>query len=134
MISTDNWVEICDLLGRYCWAVDEADAAGFTSCWTEDGELTGAGPEPLKGHTALAGMANGMRGQGMRHLYSNLTCDYVGGDREKVRAKFYNYVSLYGEAAGVLGMALCDALIVRQGGEWKVKTNHLNILMPKQPA
>jgi hypothetical protein len=127
MIDIQDWAQINELLARYCWAVDEADGQAYAALWTEDGELSGIAPVPLKGPAALAGMADGIRGTGMRHLYSNLICEYVDAARERVRARFYNYVARYGEAPGPVGMAVCHAEFVRQTGGWKLKTNNVDI-------
>ena len=47
-ISTDDYVAIQDLLGNYCWLVDEGDESGWTALWTEDGTFIGFGPQPPK--------------------------------------------------------------------------------------
>jgi ketosteroid isomerase-like protein len=127
MIDKDDLAAVNELVASYCWAVDEADGAGYAALWTEDGELVGATPQPLKGHAALAGMASGMTGTGMRHLYSNLICEYAGGGRDQIKAKFYNYVATYSGQPGLVAMAVCHADLVRQGGGWKIKTNNVSI-------
>ena len=136
MISTDDWAGINDAISRYCWNVDASDGPAWAALWTEDGVLTGMTPEPLVGRAALTAMADGIKGvfgRGMRHFYSNLVCDY-GANKDEVKAKFYNMVSLYLDHSGIMGMAICHATFVRQSGEWKVKTNDVELLTPKAPA
>ena len=42
-------------------------------------------------------------------LLKNLVCEYGGGGQDEVRAKFYNYVSLYENFSGNFAMAVCNA-------------------------
>jgi hypothetical protein len=136
MISLEDWAQINEVLARYCWCVDESDGDGWSSLWTEDGTMTGMGP-PLSGRTALKAMADGMAqafGGAMRHLYSNLVCEYAGGGRDQVDAKYYSLVALYGDAVNPIGMALCRATFVRQGGAWKIKANDIALKGPTPPA
>jgi ketosteroid isomerase-like protein len=136
MVDTDDWREINDVLARYCWAVDEGDAEAYASLWTEDGVLTGMGPA-RSGHEALGGVASGVTqrfGRNMRHLYSNLVCDYAGDAQDEIHAKYYSYVSVWGAQARLFGMALCHATFVRQAGRWKIRSNNLEMLAAGAPA
>jgi len=136
MIETDDWHEINDILARYCWAVDEGDGEAYAALWTTDGVLTGLGPA-RSGSEALAGVATGVAkvwGRDMRHLFSNLVCDYAGEGQDQIKAKYYSYVSRYGSHTGVTGMALCHATFVRQDGRWKIKANALEMIAAAQPG
>ena len=125
-ISTDDYVAISDHLGRYCWLVDSGDEEGWAALWTEDGAFTGVTPEPVIGREALKTIprfekqaANGR----MRHLIGSLHCDYIGGDRNTVRARYYNLVTNWVQGGAFTCMAVCDAVIVRSGEGWLVKRN-----------
>jgi hypothetical protein len=134
MISTDDWVQINDVVSRYFWAIDEADGPAWAQLWTEDGVLMEPGRQAVRGHAALtetAGMVKQHFGRGMRHTVSNLVCDYAGEDRDRVTAKFYSHVTLYEQLSGTFGMALCQAEFVRQGGAWKIASNTVDFLVPK---
>jgi 3-phenylpropionate/cinnamic acid dioxygenase small subunit len=130
MISTEDWHHINDVIARYCWCVDEADGDGWASLFTDDGQMNGMGLN-LKGREQLKGMAEGMRGGAMRHLYSNLVCEYAGGGKDEVKANYYSYVANYAQTGvNVVGMALCRATLVRQGGAWKIRRNDIDLVGP----
>jgi hypothetical protein len=134
MIGLDDWAAVNDVLSRYIWLIDTADGPGWAALWTEDGLLTGHGPAPARGRAALADVARstGHYGGGMRHLYSNLICEYADTGRDRINARFYSHVSLHGAFADQqFGMALCQAELVRQDGRWKIARNHLDIRGPK---
>jgi hypothetical protein len=125
-VSTEDFVAISDHMGRYCWAVDEADEEGWAALWTEDGVFTGATPEPVIGREALKGvprhekqLANGR----MRHMIANLHCDYVDGDRNTVLAQYYNMVTSWIDMGRFTCMAVCKVILVRNGAGWLVKRN-----------
>lgn len=125
-VTTEDFVAISDHLGRYCWAVDDGDEEGWVALWTEDGVFTGATPEPCVGREALKGvpryekqLANGR----MRHQTGNLHCDYVESDRDTVRARYYNLVTLWVDTPKFTAMAVCEAILVRNGSGWLIKRN-----------
>lgn len=134
-ITTDDWVSISQLMGDYCWRVDEGDGDGWAALWTEDAVFTGVLPEPVVGRDQLRGipvMSFAAYGEGqMRHLFGNLTGSY-GETRDIVHARFYNYVSGWGgiPAAGNFAMALCEAVFVRDGDGWLIKRNDARLLPP----
>jgi hypothetical protein len=134
-LTTDDWCSVQDFWGTYCWLVDEGKGDEWASLWTEDGSFIGIAPEPVTGHAALrnvpiAAYADYQQGQ-MRHLVGNLTCEY-GENRDIVKARLYNYVSVWGGAAPVSNfvMALCETTMVRSGDSWKLKENRARLLTP----
>ena len=128
-ISTEDFVAVSDHLGRYCWAVDESDEEGWASLWTEDGVFTGATPEPVVGREALKGvprigqMVNGR----MRHMIGNLHCDYLDGDPDRVRARYYNLVTNWVDSGRFTCMAICEVILVRSHGGWLIKRNDTRV-------
>lgn len=134
-VSTEDWVAIADLMGEYCWRVDEGDGDGWAGLFTEDGEFAGFTPEPLKGRAQLREIpVNAYRDYGegqMRHVVANLTCRY-GETRDVVNARLYNYVSVWGgqPAAGNFVMALCHVTLVRSGDGWLIRKNDVKLLTP----
>jgi ketosteroid isomerase-like protein len=131
-VSTDDYVAIADHMARYCWAVDEGDEAGWAALWTEDGEFTGATPQPVKGREAMKGVVQMSQRLGpgmMRHSISNLMCDYIGGDRDRVLASYYNLVSSWNDGAKTALMALSKVQLVRHGQGWLIKRSDSRVLM-----
>jgi hypothetical protein len=134
-LTTDDWVSISDLMGEYCWRVDEGDGDGWAALWTEDAVFTGVLPEPVVGRDQLRMVpinAFNDFGKGqMRHVVANLTCRY-GESRDVVNAKLYNYVSVWGgmPAAGNFCMAVCEVVFVRNGQDWLIKRSDARLLTP----
>jgi hypothetical protein len=128
MIALIDWMEINEFLSRYCWAIDEGDAETFASLWTEDGALTGV-LQPRHGRAELEALAleNFERhGRRMRHVYSNLICEYGPAGAGEVRVRFYNHARVLGEGARSLGLALCHATVVRIDGQWFMRSNDVD--------
>ncbi|MDE1154092.1 MAG: nuclear transport factor 2 family protein [Micavibrio sp.] len=128
-VSTDDYVAVSDLLGNYCWKVDEGDADEWIKLWTEDGTFAGATPEPLVGPdqlkiiVALSNQSNGK----MRHMMGNLHCCY-GETEDTILARFYNFVTDWTDGGSFKVLAVCNAIIVRIGEDWKVKRNDARLL------
>jgi len=124
-VSTDDFATISDFWGRYCWAVDENRADDWVALFTEDGVFTGFGPEPLVGREALKAIpasSFALSGGAMRHAFANLYLDY-GESRDEVIAHLYNMVTNWKDGGAFQVMAVCKALLVRDGASWKVRRN-----------
>jgi hypothetical protein len=125
-VSTDDHIAITDLLGRYCWTVDEGDEEGWSMLWTEGGIFSGATPEPVVGREALKTVPrtvrDGFKGR-LRHLTGNLHCDYVDGDTDRIRARYYNFVTTWLSGGALQCMALSTLLLVRTEGGWLIDRN-----------
>jgi hypothetical protein len=134
-VSTDDFAQISDSLGRYCWMLDNADADGWVSLWHEEGTLLGLGPQPIVGREALRHVPQkfGEYGGRRRHLACNVFCDY-GESRSEIDAKFYNFVSNWGEEGGEASLfAICEATFVLADGKWLISRNMMTLLgLPKQ--
>jgi hypothetical protein len=128
-ITTEDYVSVSDLLGSYCWRVDEGDADAWLKLWTEDGTFAGATPQPLVGHDQLrlvVAMSNQSNGN-MRHMMGNLHCSY-GDTKDTILAQFYNFVTDWTGGGAFKVLAVCNAVIVRSGEGWKVKRNDARLL------
>lgn len=135
-VSTDDWVSISSFMGDYCWLMDDGLGDDWSALWEPEGEFVGIAPEPIRGREALAKVAfetMRQRGGNLRHLFGNLTARY-DGDRDTVQARFYNYVSAWGEDAGNFTMALCEATFVRNGESWLIRRNAVRLLSPALPG
>jgi hypothetical protein len=134
-VSTEDYAAISDSLGRYCWMLDNADADGWIGLWHEDGTLLGLGPQPIVGREALRHVPQkfGEYAGRRRHLACNLFCDY-GESRSVIDAKFYNFVSHWGDTGGEASLfAICETTFVREDGIWLISRNMLSLLgMPRQ--
>ena len=129
-ITTDDYISISDHLARYCWHVDNDEADEWALLWTEDGVLTG-GSEPFVGREALKGVPHAAFkafGGKMRHFFANLHGDY-GETRDTVHARYYNMVSTWEDGGKLYCLALAEAILVRDGGGWKIKREDLTILI-----
>jgi SnoaL-like domain len=128
-ITTEDYVSVSDLLGSYCWRVDEGNADEWLKLWTEDGTFAGGTPEPLVGHEQLkmvVAMSNQSNGN-LRHMVGNLHCSY-GDTPDTILARFYNLVTDWTGGGSFKVFATCNATIVRSGDGWKVKRNDTNLL------
>ncbi|MGE0283921.1 MAG: nuclear transport factor 2 family protein [Rhizobiaceae bacterium] len=131
-VSTDDYVAIADHMARYCWAVDEGDEAGWTALWTEDGVFSGVTPEPVTGREALRGVVKMAQSLGpgmMRHSVTNLMCDYIDGERDRVQANYYNLVTHWNAGARMALLALSKVQLVRSGAGWLIARNDTTPLM-----
>lgn len=130
-VSTDDYVAILEHMGRYCHHIDGGEAEAWAACFTEDGVFEGpATPGPVAGRSALTAFAKviyeNSQGGKIRHLLGNMFCEY-SASRNEVNAIFYNYVTSYhGEQKGMT-MALCKAVLVRNGEGWLLKNNAFTI-------
>lgn len=134
-LTADDHCSVQDFWANYCWLIDEGQSADWAMLWTDDGTFTGVAPEPLVGHDSLQAFAQGVylgSGEGnIRHMAGNLACEY-GENRDVVKARFYNYVTMWGgqPGAGSYVMALCEAVLLRFGESWKLRSNTVRSLTP----
>ena len=126
-VSTDDYVAVLEHMGRYCHYIDGGYPELWASCFTEDGVFEGpATPGPVTGRSALKDFAaatyDSSKGGKIRHFVGNMFCDY-GVDRDEIRASFYNYVTLWFDGGQGSVMALCSAILKRNGDGWLLKSN-----------
>jgi bifunctional aromatase (cyclase/dehydratase) len=135
-VSIADHVAISDLLGRYCWHVDNGHAEEWADLWTEDGVYSGSKPEPVVGREALKavprGSFEGSNGGKTRHLIANLYCDYIDNN-DVIRARYYNFVSNWETQGRCVVMALCEVILVRGDSGWKIKRSDVELL-PGRPG
>lgn len=134
-VSVADYTAVSDLLGRYCWHVDNGHSEEWADLWTEDGVYSGARPVPIVGHEALKavprGSFEGSNGGKTRHLIANLHCDYI--DSDTIRGRYYNFVSNWETQGRCVVMALCEVTLVRGGNGWKIKRSDVQLL-PGMPG
>jgi hypothetical protein len=132
-VSIDDFLEVQDMLGRYCWSIDGNQGEEWASLYTDDGIFEGTRPAPVIGRAALAEVPGQLHShfQGrMRHQFGNLVVDRCE-DSNQLVARFYNQVSLWGgDGSKLMMMALSTAKLVRKGpgAPWKIERNTIEVL------
>jgi hypothetical protein len=132
-VALEDVLAVQDLLGRYCWFIDEGRGPEWAALYTDDGVFEGTRREPVIGRAALAEVPiqNWERMQGrMRHQIGNLYIEVRNGPNELI-ARFYNQLSLWnGEGGKLLMLALSTATLVREGpgASWRIRRNCVEVL------
>jgi hypothetical protein len=126
-IPVEDIQAIQDLLGRYCWYVDENRGEEWASLYTEDGVFEGTRPQPVCGHDALTQVPTGIAQQfegRMRHQWSNLYLER-GDDDHVIVARFYNQVGIWRDGYKPVMLARSTATLVRAGISmpWRIQRN-----------
>jgi hypothetical protein len=63
----------------------------------------------------------------MRHMITNLFCDYQGGP-DRVLASYYNMVTNWAQGAQISLLALSKVLLERSGERWLIRRNDTTVL------
>src|SRR6516165_1480051 len=103
-IAIDDVLAVQDLLGRYCWYLDEGRGEQWAGLYTDDGIFEGTRPTPVVGRAALSKVPPELkeRGQGrMRHQYGNLYLER-GANESTLVARFYNQLTAWSGEGGQL--------------------------------
>ena len=125
-ITSDDYVAIQNLLGKYQWLVDEGDSEGWADLWVEDGVFTG-GSETRNGREELKNVPKqvdeGFKGR-LRHHIGSFHAAY-GSTTDEVHVNYYNLVTTWvaTEGARFMTMALSSIHLVRMNGAWKIRSN-----------
>ena len=135
-ISTDDYVAIANLMGRYQHLVDEGDEERWPELFTEDGEFHGlpaeltppggfVGREGLKGVPRLAAAYAGK----YRHHVGSLWVEY-GANTDEAFAHYYaqTAIMLPDQPPAPHVFTVVHTHLLRIGGEWKIKSNTSNPL------
>jgi hypothetical protein len=126
-LSTQDRLDIQQLIARYAWALDTGDVDAFVRCFTGDGELRwDAFDTPLRwsGAGELRYFIEGLRSlpdsAGRQHHVSNLLVEPVG---DGARARAFVMVTLRradGSLAAHVAGYYEDELAV-EAGEWRIR-------------
>jgi hypothetical protein len=127
-LSTEDKLEILDLIARYNQAFDSGNGEAYAALWTADGELKGM-PQPCKGSEALKGLVAGsfqhFKG-GVRHHTTDVVAEY-GNDKNTINLKAYTLVTNWSDGGKIFALAEPEQVLVKDGGSWKIKTSKLNM-------
>jgi hypothetical protein len=126
-VEMGDVLAVQDLLGRYCWYIDEGEGPAWADLYTEDGIFEGTRPEPVCGRAALTQVPIELRQrtQGkMRHQYANLYIER-GADENSLIARFYNQLNNWADGGKPFMLALSTATLVRAapGAPWRIQRN-----------
>lgn len=128
-VTTDDRLDACDVLARYCFLLDEGDADGWVSLWEEDGVFIGTRSEAVRGHAALRSAAALTLAGGMRHYITNIICDY-GDTTDDLIVRGYNLVISWLAEPRLFANAVVRYHLVRRGDGWKIKSNQVRLQVP----
>lgn len=131
-VPVEDQLEVQDILGRYCWYMDENRGPEWAALFTEDGVFEGTRPEPVVGREALTAAPDQTWSRfqgGLRHLYSNLYLERGTNENELI-ARYYNQVTLWDDGAKPIMLALSTVTLVRADADapWLIKRNSIKVL------
>ncbi len=124
-ISVADYVAIQNILGKYQWLVDEGDADGWASLFTEDGVFASAFlTDHPTGHAQLKATVKEterMFGDRMRHLMGSCFMEY-GATTDHVHVKYYSLVTTWKKDEGprFFCFALYTTDLVQRDDGWKI--------------
>ena len=123
MLSTDDKMEIRELVSRYNKAMDTADHEGWMGTWTDDGEFVGVtghfwGTDELRAysirHATEASYADYAASQ---HWVTNLVIEGRGDD-----ASMFSHLMMVkpeGDRGSIVLLGHYDDTLRRVDGEWR---------------
>jgi hypothetical protein len=127
-LSTEDRLEIAELVARYCWAIDQRSWDGFFDLFTDDcrldfGDVMGV----FEGRAGLERFTTVMSGLDllMRHYTTNLI---VEGDGAEARARSY-VLALTGPAR-TLATGRYEDRLAKRNGRWRIRERRAVIEMP----
>lgn len=127
MLSTDDRLDILDIIARYNRFADERDVEGTVALYADDGYIdgdfhTGRGHEGLRAD--LPGIF-AMEGTLKRHVSTNHVFDTTGEDAVTVRSLL---IVVEGETLpGVGATADVTDELLRVGAGWRIARHHVAI-------
>jgi len=129
-LSTEDRLEIAELVARYCWAIDQRRWDGFLDLFTDDcrldfGDVMGV----FEGRAGIERFTTVMTGLDlfMRHYSTNLV---VEGDGREAQARSY-VLALTGSGAGRNpATGRYEDRLVKVNGRWRIRERRAVIEMP----
>ena len=129
-LSTEDRLEIAELLARYCWAIDQRHWDGFLELFTDHcrlyfGDVMGV----FEDRAGLERFTTVMTGLDlfMRHYTTNVI---VQGDGTEARARSY-VLAITGSGAGRnQATGRYEDRLVKVDGRWRIRERRAVIEMP----
>ena len=122
-ISSDDYIKIQNVLGKYNWLVDRGDGDGWAKLFVEDGVVAGLMSDPLVGHDSIRlvpiNALRDFKGKMFHHL-TNLYLEY-GQNEDEVVGHAYNTVTEWEGGGKFFCNTRSNYQFVRLSGDWKVK-------------
>lgn len=116
-LSTEDRVEILDLIARYNQSVDAGDGEGFAACWVDDGLFEGS-TQTARGQEELRAIPATLRAQNphTRHWNNNIVIDGTG---DEARTSVYVLVLDVGGSPSIRSSGVYRDTLRRVDGAWK---------------
>jgi hypothetical protein len=137
LVSPEDYAALLNLMGTYQHLVDSGDEDGWADLFTEDGAFLGmpedAGPpDSFRGREGLKKVPRitfGNFGGKFRHNLCSFGAVY-GDTRDEAFAQYYivGTISTPAEGAKILIQVDVRTHLVRIGGEWKIKSNRMEVV------
>jgi ketosteroid isomerase-like protein len=129
-LSTEDRLEIAELVARYCWAIDQRRWDGFLDLFTDDcrldfGDVMGV----FEGRAGLERFTTVMTSLDlfMRHYTTNLLLE---GDGSEALARSY-VLAITGSGAGRhQATGRYEDRLVKLNGRWRIRERRAVIEMP----
>lgn len=119
--------EVQQFYAHHFQLLDSGDAQAWVQTFTADGWFWPAVlPEPVRGRAALAAGVTATHqklaeaGERHRHWHGMVHVEPAGGDAVKVRCYAQIFAIPIGGQARLAMHCVCEDLLVRDDGEWKV--------------
>jgi uncharacterized protein (TIGR02246 family) len=138
--SVTDQLQIQDLMARYEWALDSADAKAYAALFAEDGVLVG-GPSEQKGRAAIqkaiedlnhsfaATFPTGVPPR-IQHILSNLVVEQHG-DTADAKSYWTEIWNPTGKGMAVRVAGHYEDKLVRRGGKWQFARRQIFDDFPK---
>lgn len=132
-VNAEDNSAILNIMGKYQHLVDDGDEEGWADLFTEDGAFLGLGGDDeyrgREGLKKIPRLSIAQSGGKFRHNMCSFSAEY-GQDTDEVFARYYmiGTVGQSGEGVHVAMQVDVRTHLVRIGGSWKIKTNHMTTL------
>ena len=128
-LSTEDRLEIADIMARYCWAIDQRRWDGFVDLFTDDcrldfGDVMGV----FEGHAGIERFTGVMTGLDlfMRHYSTNLVVD---GDGREAVARSYVLAITGNATSRNQATGRYEDRLVKTSGRWRIRERRAVIEM-----
>ena len=123
MLTTEDRLDILDLLARYNYAIDDGDAETWAACFTEDGEFVSPADQ-LKGAAELTQFAS-RPSRGTLHYTTN---EIITGDGDEAAMRCYlELVNASGAKPEILFCGRYEDELAKTPAGWRFKKRTVSL-------